>query len=875
MNIAHWRDKARMALHGFSQWLGEGTGVLPESIHHQNKAQSTLYMDLPTLRSLLPYETCNEDGIFINKTTQGFGLHVAPCAGADESLVKSLAVLFADKLPEGADCTVLLYKHPFVAGQLAKTYAPILEQGGIYAELARMSLDFHINAIHDGYPNARNIPAVLADYRCYLFVSMPKRIEDTQDTNQHFLNLRTAFESELKAAGMGFARMQGDDFCTLVKSLLSPNPKACDWPEIAKQGELIRDNAVSMNTLIKIHDDALEFSGIDETGSPWSRRAVNCQISSLPQQAFALWQTPNLFANLLRAEHGIHCPFLISMTIKSVNQTRMQAKARGRASSLNANNNAIQNFMRPGIRDEAAEWGLVHGETSKGNWALMPVFYNVVLFTDEAHEREHVAKVIASYRQQGFTLMQSRCCQWLRFLGSLPFIMNEGLFSSLSIMGMTETMNQYNIANLLPVVADVKGSQAGLMLPTYRNQLYCLDLFDENALPITNFNQLTIASPGAGKSLFAQAQILDGLSRGQKIFVIDVGDSYKHLCEMVGGTYIDAGTISLNPFTLFDFEGSIEMDGEVVSNAEQIRDLLAIMASPDAPLSSVERALLLKAARITWEKHGSNACIDDVLTALHDMLNERVSEDDQRVKDLLILLDDYRKAGAYGKIFNAKTLLLNQSNFVVLEMGGLDRQSEGLAKIAMFALIVIIQGQFYHSDRSIQKRCIIDEAWRYLTDGSNPIAAKFIAQGFRTARKYMGAFTIITQFLADTQNTVQGQAIAASSDTKIIMRQGNFADYLQKNQDTFTPLQVEMIKSFGEAKTQGFSNIMLQCGTQTSFHRFFCDPFTRVLFSTSGDEFSQIEAMTKAGISLKEAVLQIAQKYETPKTIAHGEALCA
>ena len=131
-------------------------------------------------------------------------------------------------------------------------------------------------------------------------------------------------------------------------------------------------------------------------------------------------------------------------------------------------------------------------------------------------------------------------------------------------------LSHTNIANLLPVVSDFKGSRRGLIVPTYRHQLFHLDAFDDRALPITNFNRLTVASPGAGKSFFEQAQILDGLSRGQQIFVIDLGGSYKHLCDLVGGSYIDASTLTLNPFTLFDFDGVIAESVNVKTEAFSI-----------------------------------------------------------------------------------------------------------------------------------------------------------------------------------------------------------------------------------------------------------------------------------------------------------------
>ncbi|MDF1931736.1 hypothetical protein PGH45_19075 [Legionella pneumophila] len=45
----------------------------------------------------------------------------------------------------------------------------------------------------------------------------------------------------------------------------------------------------------------------------------------------------------------------------------MKAKARARAKSLNANNNPVQSFINPSIREEAAEWQFVHDHASKAN----------------------------------------------------------------------------------------------------------------------------------------------------------------------------------------------------------------------------------------------------------------------------------------------------------------------------------------------------------------------------------------------------------------------------------------------------------------------------------------------------------------------------
>ena len=849
------RDKARKHFHQLSQLLGETDGIAPSSMLDARRAEKLIQVDLPSFKSVLPYETIDADDLFVNHTTAGFGLHVLPASGADMSLMKSMAELFKTKLPIGVDCTVMLYKHHYIGSALSSNYEPIMKKGGVHAELARQSLSFHLNAIKKGYSNGRNIPAQLADYRCYFFLSCQK----TGYFQTRLKHLRDDFSSELKVAGLAFERVDRFEFQRLLKALTAPNLDETTWPEALHQEEFLRDTIIDPSIMVEIDSRAMNFSTTNQEGDTHTVRVIQCELSGYPKKetSWALWQTPDLFANLMRAEHGIQCPFLISFTIRGANQERLRAAAKRRAHSLSKNLNAIQIFMNPSIKDEAEEWSFVHQEGSKGNLELFPTVYNVTLFTSQEDAREDLAKALSAFRQCDFTLTPAPCKQWLRYLGSLPFLLSEGLFQSFETLGMTKTLTHYNIANLIPIVAEFKGSRSGLILPTYRHQLFFYDPFDDKNLPITNYNRLTIASSGSGKSFFQLALLQEAQSRDHLTFVIDLGDSYKHLCEMVGGTYIDASTLSLNPFTLFDFEGVTKIGDEEVNDYVQIRDLLGLMASPNAPLDAVQNAWLLRATLEVWRHHGNGACIDDVIVVLREILTEVESRNDRRLKDLVILLEQYGKNGAYGAMFNGHTPLLNDSNFIVLELSKLAKNPE-LLTIVMFVMIVIIQGQFYHTDRRIKKQCNIDEAWRFLL-GANPVAANFIETGFRTARKHNGGFSVNTQFLGDTTETIQGRAIAASSDTKIIMRQGDFQKYMLAHPDVFDPLQVKMIESFGEAKGQGFSSMMMQFGTAYTFHRYFADPFATALFSTSGDVFGEIEALVASGVSMEDAVRRAAR----------------
>lgn len=515
--------------------LKTSMGIADES----KKFLDALKIELPALAHALPYESIDEDLLFFNKSSTGFGLQLLPAIGADEAMVKSLAGMLQNKLPDGMDCSVMLFKHHRIAPQIVHGLQPMFDKGGIYQELAELSLEYHQKASLEGYANGRNIPAQLGDYKLYLFFSCaPSLFQKPQ-----MLEYREALESELRVAGLCFVRLGVGEFVRFVKAILHPNPKALSFSDVYVDEEFpLSEALMTGNTLYEIDDNVVTAHLSDEQGLHAKAKIINCQLERLPEQ-FALWQTPDFFANLLRPEQGLPCSFLISLHVRGVSQEKMLAKAKSKTNSLKSNANAIQTFLNPNMLDEARDWNAVYEQGTKGHVALLPCFYNLTLFADDKTEREALACAIGAYRYMGFELRQSRATQWIRYLAVLPFMMSEGFFSDLQTLGLTKTLTHFNVANLMPVVADTKCSPQGLLLPTHRHQISFLDTFDNKNLPITNYNFLTVGSSGAGKSMFQQAQILSGLAMGEMTYVIDLGESYKHLCELVGGTYIDRKSV--------------------------------------------------------------------------------------------------------------------------------------------------------------------------------------------------------------------------------------------------------------------------------------------------------------------------------------------
>lgn len=849
------KDSTTNLLSKAASFLGVGYVLEGNAKAHQ-KAQEALSFERADLKSLLPYQYF-KGGLFENNNSYGFGFELAPSSGADNSLMKALAELLKNKVPDKVCAQFMLLKHPYIGAMLDRGFEPYFKKGGVFQELAEKSLAYHAKASKSGYSNKANIPANLCDFRVFVFFSSKK--------NFYYQGIMTSLaqgiESELKVMGLSPYALGKMELASLVRVLMTPE-NGFYWPktpvDINQENAHINQYCLKDNASLMIYDECIEAELSDNLGTDYKPLLVNCGIHKYPSQ-FALWQTPDLFSNIYKVQKNISCPFLISFSIMGKNQTKMASRAKTKAYDLTKSNNAIQNFLNPYHKDELSDWGCVSERLAKDESSLFETCYNLVLFTDKSNKSKHIAEALSNYRDMGFELKVSKCTQWLRFLTSLPFMPSEGLWQGLEALGETQKLSNDNVASLLPVIADFKGSRQGVLLPTYRNQVAFLDTFDDKSFPISNYNYITCGAPGSGKSHFEQYRIFNALARGEQVFIIDVGDSYKHLCQTVGGVYVDATSIALNPFTLFDFEGHVEIDGAEVKNHIQIRDLIAIMASPNESLDSVSLEYLLNAVLEAWNKKKNKACVDEVVSALKDMV--ALYPGDGRLVDLITLLHKYTRKGLYGHIFNGETPSFRNQDLVVFELGGLEEQEE-LLKIVMFVMIVIIQGQFYHTARSRYKRCVIDEAWRFLTQGDSPTTSKFIVQGFRTARKHNGGFGVLTQTLDDLVATAQGRAIKSCASISHILLQGDLTTYLSQYPDEFNEQQIKLISSFGEASNLGFSSLMVKYGKGYTFHRYFIDPFSRILFSTKGHEFDAIKKYIEAGVPVLKAAEKVLEEQE-------------
>ena len=842
--------------------LGEQDAHYADVSSHEPLSKM-LDVDIAQFHKILPYRYYDtENGLFVNEHSFGFGFELALLSGANEELVRSLDKVLRSYVPEGMDMQFIFCGTNKVGEVISQNMISQSALGGIFAENAKVAHDYYIKSAKQGFVSKSKVPATLRDYRLFFFIS--KRMRYTQKNITLLLDCKEDLKSQLKTAGLESQHIDALDFISVVRDLLiSRNPNDLGTPKVqfAEHDELNKQVVHSSFELVA--DDGgkwLDTKITDRAGVEHESRLLSLSVEKMPD-TFSLWMAADNFCSAFNAAKAITCPFVISLSARIEPLAASKALAQRKYLGLDKKANSPYAKMIPGTVKAAQEWKQVRDQLNSDEVKLCRAYTNLLLFSNKEDYRRDEANAIASFGGNGFELSNIKYLQLQNYLATLPFMLSEGMYEDLSILGekRLKRMTTWNLVNLLPLVADFKGAQSGVLAPTFRHQVAFLNPHDKN-MPVTNYNISICAAPGGGKSLLSQAIIASTLAKDGFVFVIDLGESYKKTCETLGGQYINYSSLGLNPFA-----GVKNIDDEI----ETIKQILALMISPESQLDDYQKTMLEDAILQAFKLTGTKTKISDVLAILEAMHKEEVQAVLKvKLKYLITPLSAYTPDKAKGEVFARESLLGSTSNFVVLELQELEEKPE-LMRLVLFSIMSLINRKFYLTERSIPKLCVIDEAWRFFT-GEDEGVKKFINTGVRTARKHNGSYVIITQILGDFFKNDTTEAIWNCSEYKYIMYQNPtaFNDLVAEKPNLFDGYQQRMIKHFKPAQANGFSEFMVQAGATYSFHRLFVDPFARVLFSTAPEEFQAVKDLQAQGLPLDQAISQVA-KANYPQDFTH------
>lgn len=460
----------------------------------------------------------------------------------------------------------------------------------------------------------------------------------------------------------------------------------------------------------------------------------------------------------------------------------------------------------------------------------------------------NVREALARFRSlQGAEGLEESVGSWKVLKGTLPA-------APLSLE-RARKMKTNNLADFLPIYGPREGDNDPVVI--FRNRMNGLVGFNAFDSGLPNYNSLVTGSSGAGKSFLNNCILLQELARGLRVFIIDIGGSYKKLTEALGGQYLEinlSDKYKINPFDLAD-------PSQEPSN-QKIKSLLACvesMVSEDekAKLPKLDRALLERSIIELYKSQRSEGKVP-TLSDLAEKLSTLEEESMRAISKMLYLWTGERP---YGRLLDGKGSLRTDASICTFDLKGLSAYPD-LQSVMILILTDFILTQV-EGDKTTKKRIILDEAWELLKSNA---AASFMEYCARTLRKTGSGITFITQGVEEIVASPIGPAILNNTATKFIMLQRGDSEIL-KDTLKLNSQELNLIHSLGQKKGEFSEGFMIE-GDHRQVVRIYPSPFEYWLSTSDAQDNAYLEELRSSGLTLVEAIEKAAHLY--PNGMAVG-----
>lgn len=798
--------------------------------------------------------------LFVNRDGLGFVLEVLPQAGADERMAEVLSAMLST-CPTGTGVQWHLLASPHIRPTLCRYANLRLEDedqaekaaqwgrparnDNLYRRLARQRVGHLLNGAQASLTPGFSYQ--LRDFRLLLSTCTPGHGSDL-NLRERLLHLRDAMGSTLQAASLPNRVCNADDLINWCAVLTNADRLyRADVPALNYDpGRELRDQIVDFDTIQDAEPNALRFWKEDQ---PEVLEARFLSVKSYPEH-FALWQMGSLIGDLMQPALQYPCPFMLTLGVHVLDPHHTKAVVTGNHVRATQNARSKMAQVMPDVGKKLQDWSAAAQALDNGG-ALVSLYHQLALFCRPAQGTACQETAQAIWRSRGFQLNADTYMQRQALLASLPMSLSPRLHQDLAKMRRVTRKTSANAAHLAPVLAEWRGTRSpALVFGGRRGQLMTLDLFDND---LGNYNAAVIGAPGAGKSVLLNEIAWSYRAIGGKVWMEDLGRSFEKLCRKAKGTYIEFRPevdLCLNPFTqVVDINEDIDL----------LEAAIAKMASMHNRLDEVQYKAISAMVLKLFKAHGN----DLTITALRDAftsgnLDELGLHQDQRLKDLAVMLNPYSRDGQYARFFEGRNNVDFSNDFIVIENEELKRRAD-LHAVVTIMLLHRITGEMYLT-RNSRKLLIIDELKQQLGDAGadDPVKAVVIEEAARRARKYGGALITATQSADDYYGSAQMEAALNCSDWMFLLRQ---------KAESIEMLQRKGRLALDEAKKRLLHSLRVEPGHYAELYisspvgegvaRNILDPATHLLFSNKLEDNAPLDALRAQGLSIDEAITEL------------------
>jgi type IV secretory pathway VirB4 component len=590
---------------------------------------------------------------------------------------------------------------------------------------------------------------------------------DHEDLLSEFGSLLAGVEQTLVATGMDVRRMTDDEMFLEAKRAL--NPVFGDRSPLRRpEYSLSYKSARSQITNTSIEDEQENY----------------LQVGGLLYTFVSMKDLPDgTFPGILRELLVLDFPIVVNAEITIPDQTKILDHFKGRLRRMQAAQRDSHGVFKINVEAQVAQSQLQEVLQAVISSSLKVCDYSMVIAArtskpivsrtdlEEAQRtlndrRQRVIHAVT--RMNGARAIPESLAQRRLFMGALPGMARENKreLSCLTLHG----------ADLLPIETPWQGTQQSplMLLETPYRQLIPFSPYDPS---MGDANMLFMAKSGGGKTFMAQMFLLMMARANPLISIVERGDSYRPLVEIMGGRVIEVdleGTETLNPWDL--------RPGDVQPTKDKIAFLKNLTRHMIGDLGQSDTSLLdnILSEAIARVYKRSSVRADNKTPTYIDLRNELSTwTDEERIEHIrqlaqlaaVALRQWTGEKGVYSKLFDRHTTIRTDANWLFFNIEGLS--SDPRLETAMSMLIAQAMSERASGKSGAPSITVLDECWSLL---ESPVLADCVVQLFRTARKRGASVWGISQTLEDFVGTKQkpkehGAGILRNASVKVIGQQ--------------------------------------------------------------------------------------------------------
>jgi type IV secretory pathway VirB4 component len=584
---------------------------------------------------------------------------------------------------------------------------------------------------------------------------------------EEFESLLAGLETTMQAANLGARRMTDDEL--FVEARRALNPLENDARPYRTADELQEFRSA--------REQLVDVSLLDET-------ETYLNIDGLLYSLVSLKELPDAtFPGILRELAALSFPIVVNAQASIPDQAKALKNYKSRLRKMQSAQRDTHGGFRTNVEAQVAESQLLRVQQDIISSSVKTAKLSLVIVTRTSHpaitgnDLQEVERVISDRRQQVLHAVG-------RMNGAKAvtetLAKKRLFFSSLPGMGDLDKREQdmltTNAADLLPVETPWQGTPSSplFLLETPYQQLIPFSLFDPS---LGDANLLTMAKTGGGKTFMVQQLLLMVSRANPLISIIEAGDSYQPLVELMGGRMITMSLDSDQTINAWDLpRGETQPSKDQVAFLQRLtRHMLGESRAEDTELLD---NLITEAVFRVYKRAAirSSNPIPTFADLRDELAQWRDEEGNQRVMDEAHLASLKLRSwtgdkGVYSRLFDQPTTVSLGDDWLFFNVEQL--RHDPRLEMAMSLLIAHSTAQRASGKSGRPSITVLDECW-FLLD--SPTLAPEVVQLFRTARKRNASIWGISQTAEDfvgteTKPRVHGPAIVKNTTTKIVGQQ--------------------------------------------------------------------------------------------------------